>query len=634
MEAYSAPVGYVFSLNAGGRSGTFDVVAGDFSTELAADTENGIYVGQADDPTALTKVARRRIESTINITWFGAVGDGTTDDTLAIQAACVYADSLVGFRLDFDQGSYKITVSSVLWPLEPTPLYTFSGKSGISFVFNGAEFIDSTIYAHTEIGRLFRFENCEDIEFIGELKVTGSRTSTTAGDNRGMQIIVMSGCDGFDGAVRSDGNSAVFKSYASLIYNYNIKLRSWSKNTHYGCAAFNLENADVSVYAEGSYRPCFISGCGNSNFNVISKEQVGTFLLKAYSGTPLTENVNINFVWSDPVSASAYPIAIEVESDDPIVIRNVNINLSIINIGVTPVTTRLFGLQNRVPSNGGFKTSPTGHLLENIKISGYMDTGSNCDKITLPQNGTFPAGDIVRNLVIDGLTADGSGDITSDIDLEGVTTWNKIINQDGLTRFRGLSGLNSRAVIQNSLIQAYESSKTDTTPVSFINTLITDYDATKLPITNKIFSNCVIDDSNVNMSYFNESQIFTKSYIGDLTGTQSIFKFVGPVRALGILDYVLVSDNEEPTANQTHGKLRFFIYNTPSGTSSLHNIASTDVTSIGTASVLTVSGLSGTGEGFLQFSATNYNTSAAYAVFKLTIIPQNKIGNRFLAYQA
>ena len=93
MEAYSAPVGYVFSLNDGGRSGTFDVVAGDFSTELATDTESGVYIGLADDPTASAKVAKRRFQGAASISWFGAVGDWNataqtgTDNTEAIQAA-------------------------------------------------------------------------------------------------------------------------------------------------------------------------------------------------------------------------------------------------------------------------------------------------------------------------------------------------------------------------------------------------------------------------------------------------------------------------------------------------------------------------------------------------------------------
>jgi len=88
MEAYSAPVGYVFSLNAGGRSGVFDVIAGDFSTELAADTLNGIYIGLSDDPTANTKVLKRRLNhGFVSPKMFGAEFDLTTIDTPAIQAA-------------------------------------------------------------------------------------------------------------------------------------------------------------------------------------------------------------------------------------------------------------------------------------------------------------------------------------------------------------------------------------------------------------------------------------------------------------------------------------------------------------------------------------------------------------------
>ena len=90
MKAYSVPAGYVFSLNDGGRSGTFDVIAGDFSAELAADTENGIYIGLADDPTATTKVAKRRITDRIYLAWFG-VNDGDNINTAysAARALCI-----------------------------------------------------------------------------------------------------------------------------------------------------------------------------------------------------------------------------------------------------------------------------------------------------------------------------------------------------------------------------------------------------------------------------------------------------------------------------------------------------------------------------------------------------------------
>jgi len=108
MEAYSAPVGYVFSLNAGGRSGTFDVIAGDFSTELAADTLNGIYIGLADDPTAATKVAVRTDIGFVAPEFFGAVGDGVVNDNAAFVAMSLYVEANDGGNIVLSNKTYLI----------------------------------------------------------------------------------------------------------------------------------------------------------------------------------------------------------------------------------------------------------------------------------------------------------------------------------------------------------------------------------------------------------------------------------------------------------------------------------------------------------------------------------------------
>jgi len=123
MAAYSAPVGYVFSLNDGGRSGTFDVVAGDFSTELAADTLNGIYIGQADDPTATTKVAKRRIGAEINLKWFGPAGDEVTDDTAVIQSAFDFAASYYISKFVIPKGVYIVSSERVSWNRPNSSIY-------------------------------------------------------------------------------------------------------------------------------------------------------------------------------------------------------------------------------------------------------------------------------------------------------------------------------------------------------------------------------------------------------------------------------------------------------------------------------------------------------------------------------
>ena len=87
MAAYELPVGTVFNLNSGTRSGVFDVISGDFSTEVTNDPFQGVYVALADDVTGATKVAKRRYDLYVNIEWFGAQGDGFFDNTSRIQSA-------------------------------------------------------------------------------------------------------------------------------------------------------------------------------------------------------------------------------------------------------------------------------------------------------------------------------------------------------------------------------------------------------------------------------------------------------------------------------------------------------------------------------------------------------------------
>ena len=124
METYSAPVGYVFSLNAGGRSGTFDVIAGDFSAELAADTLNGVYIGLLDNPTATTKVAKRRITSGISSGMFGAQsGNETLDFAYFFNAATRFAKE-----------EFVLNLNQVTVLLEPGIFYAKSQMFQSAFV--------------------------------------------------------------------------------------------------------------------------------------------------------------------------------------------------------------------------------------------------------------------------------------------------------------------------------------------------------------------------------------------------------------------------------------------------------------------------------------------------------------------
>ncbi|MCJ8159900.1 glycosyl hydrolase family 28-related protein [Sphingomonas sp. LaA6.9] len=70
-----------------GRFGKFIFNTVDLSAEVAADPAQGIYVATQADPTGASGAWVRVVDGAHNVFWFGAVGDGVTDDSAAIQAA-------------------------------------------------------------------------------------------------------------------------------------------------------------------------------------------------------------------------------------------------------------------------------------------------------------------------------------------------------------------------------------------------------------------------------------------------------------------------------------------------------------------------------------------------------------------
>ena len=64
----------------------------------------------------------RQYDGAINVKWFGAVGDGTTDDTDKIQDAIDYIMSINGGSLKFDRKIYKIDGTLYILPTESQPI--------------------------------------------------------------------------------------------------------------------------------------------------------------------------------------------------------------------------------------------------------------------------------------------------------------------------------------------------------------------------------------------------------------------------------------------------------------------------------------------------------------------------------
>lgn len=85
----------------------------DLSAEVASDPQMGIYVPPNSDPTGASGAWVRQYEGGVNVEWFGAKGDGVTDDSAALSACFSYAKT-VGLAVKCGGSTYGIKAPVII----------------------------------------------------------------------------------------------------------------------------------------------------------------------------------------------------------------------------------------------------------------------------------------------------------------------------------------------------------------------------------------------------------------------------------------------------------------------------------------------------------------------------------------
>jgi hypothetical protein len=119
---------------------------------------------------AVARTAQAKMRDVVSVKDFGAVGDGVTDDTVAIQAAINYLNTLNGGTLLFPAGTFKVTA-----PITLADRIKMVGSGGHA----------GTLISGTHAGNIFQcvelyFAEFEEMAFTGSgctaIRQTGSPT--------------------------------------------------------------------------------------------------------------------------------------------------------------------------------------------------------------------------------------------------------------------------------------------------------------------------------------------------------------------------------------------------------------------------------------------------------------------------
>lgn len=210
---------------------------------------------------SLTKVSYSMIQgAVVNVLDFGAIGDGTTDDTAAIQAA---VDSVTNGTVYFPNGTYKITNT-----------ITIDGSTKLSLNFVGNGLASEVVYAGTTANiPMFYYYNGDNSTFITveNLKFNNDYRS---GDTTLNGVIAWRFGKKDAAATTGAGGTCNVTFRKNQITYCDTGLEIWSESDQ-----FTVEECYFFVWTLygvlNTTNPLVVSGTANSSFRATNNHFIG-----------------------------------------------------------------------------------------------------------------------------------------------------------------------------------------------------------------------------------------------------------------------------------------------------------------------------------------------------------------------
>ncbi len=519
----------------------------------------------------------------------------STDHTYAFIALNTYFSNKDNVEFSLGDRDYSINVSTA-------NLLDFRGKDSVIIHAGSAKIKDNSSYTAPQARNIINVDGVKFVQINGVLDVEGNNIAGSP--SMGANVIKAANNALLKAVIKSKGNNAAL--YDNLgTDSKNWELVIFSENDHYPIVCSNVDTLEASIDSVNSYRSFFLMGVKNGTVNAISTGQRGTSLIKAYSHHVKSYNLEVNasFEGGEPTETYVAPVGLEIQSDIPVSLEDIHVNLNISQNPLNPWLGGSFSIVN-YKANGELQTAAVGHKIDGLTVSGNIDGGSSTDILKLMRFGNFYSGDTVDNIELKDLNLQGTGNLNINfaahkrIKLTNVSLPNgKLLLLNKNTK--------QPVIISDSEINevAFDSSGY----LKFSDSVIKS--RANLVDSNFEFVNTAVDGWNINRKRLGADEQLGFYKQGDLSVAFPIFKATGQVRARCRVNYYVVKDISSTTVNYESGYIEFLLYVTPTGTVTIAGKTKTVVSSNGEAVTIDVTGQNDSGFGSVLFSATNYNST-------------------------
>jgi hypothetical protein len=271
-----------------------------------------------------------KLAQTVSVKDFGAVGDGVTNDTAAIQAA-IDSGSL---EIRFPEGNYNLGTLNT-----NGTVFNIQNVNGLRFLANGLVTFSFTWAANATQPVVFAFTNCSSVRFDGNFAFVDSVSYDGLGIKGTKAIRFNDNNTNFTFENISFSNSLTGIEVVGTIDSRSVKNISANiiaNNLYYGLnCQQNGDSVRANIYATNCRREYFVYGVRDHRIKltIVNKNVNNSSILNSYEYNNQTEDIDIDITAFWPGSPQKQLLALQHLPNSPTGvtagIRNIRIKYQI-----------------------------------------------------------------------------------------------------------------------------------------------------------------------------------------------------------------------------------------------------------------------------------------------------------------